>query len=290
MWAPRLLIHPPLGNYGWIPTDMTIETRDQLINALGNNASRIVIDKASVANMVAGYFASLWRATGIPAQAAIPTAAAICNNALTGAIGFANQVAPATSYIAWMTMSSSNQNASAEIHDRLAHMGGLSGTVTTPQGALTLTGLSADRLGDSNYSDVQWWLEWYADTGATSAVATVNVTYGDNTTGNLAGITLGATARNGRMFPLISAAAGKFIKAVNSVTLSVTTGTAGNFGITATRQRTAMSASVSNKIEQFDWAALGLPEISNDACLMMIVPCVTTSTGTLRGQGKIAHG
>ena len=36
---------------------MTITTRDQLIDALGNNSSRFIIDKASIANAVAGgYF------------------------------------------------------------------------------------------------------------------------------------------------------------------------------------------------------------------------------------------
>jgi hypothetical protein len=269
---------------------MTITTRDQLIDALANNSSRIVIDKASLANAVAGQTFSLWRATGVPGQGAIPTTAAICTSALTGCFGFANQTAPVTSYLAWLWLATGNATTNIEIHDRLAHMGGLSGTVTTAQGALTLAGLSSDRLGDANYSDVQWWLEWYADTGSTNVNATANVTYNDDTTGNLAGVALGATARTARLFPLVSAVAGKFIKAVNSVTLSATTGTAGNFGITATRPRTVVATAIANKIEQYDWAALGLVEVPNDACLFPIMLCSTTSTGTVRGGGKIAHG
>lgn len=269
---------------------MTITTREELINALGNNSSRIVIDKASIANAAAGQVFSLWRATGLPGQGAIPTTAAVCTSALTGAFGFANQSAGIGSYIAWMFGTTGNSASSIEIHDRLAHMGGLSGIVTTAQGALTLTGLAAERLGDTNYSDVQWWLEWYTDTGATGVNATVNVTYNDDTTGNLTAFALGATARASRMFPLTSAAAGKFIKSVNSVTLSATTGTAGNFGITATRPRTAVNFPVANFTQVFDWAQLGLPTVPNDSCLMMIMTCSTTSTGTVRGGGKIAHG
>jgi len=257
--------------------------------ALASSNSRLVIDKASIANAVAGQIFSLWRATGVPGQGAIPSTAAICTSALTGAFGFANQTAPAKSYLAWLFGTAGNSATSLEIHDRLAHMGGLSGTVTTAQGALTLTGLAADRLGDANYSDVQWWLEWYTDTGATSTTATVNVTFNDDTTGNLAAITLGATARASRMFPLVSNSAGKFIKAVNSVTLAATTGTAGNFGITATRNRTVADFPLLNKTEKFDWAQLGNSEIPNDACLMMLMTCSTTSTGTLRGGGKIIH-
>lgn len=269
---------------------MTITTRDQLIDALGNNSSRIVIDKASIANMVAGQIASLWRATGSPGQGAIPTAAAVCTAALAGALGFANQIAPASSYIAWLFGAAGNGPTNLEIHDRLAHMGGLSGIVTTAQGALDLTGVASARIGAADFSDVQWWLEWYADTGATGVNATVAVTYDDNSTGNLAAIALGATARASRLFPLVSAVSGRRIKAVNSVTLSATTGTAGNFGITATRPRTAVSFPIANKTETFDWAQLGLAEVPNDACLMMLMVCATTSTGTIRGGGKIAHG
>ena len=92
------------------------------------------------------------------------------------------------------------------------------------------------------------------------------------------------------MMPVVPAVAGKFIKQINSVTLSATTGTAGNFGITATRPRTAVYTFVANKYEAFDWAQLGSPEVPNGACLALIMLCNTTTTGTVRGQGKIAHG
>lgn len=269
---------------------MAITTRDQLIDALGNNATRLVLDKASLANGVAAQIFSLWRATGVPGQGAIPGAAAICTSALVGSFSFPNQTAPTTSYIAQFQFASGNAATNLELHDRLAHMGGLSGTVTTAQGALNLTGLAADRRGDANYSDVQWWLEWYTDTGATSVTATVNVTYDDASSGNLAAITLGATARAGRLFPLVTAVAGRFIAQVNSVTLSASTLAAGNFGITATRLRAAISTAIANKIEPYDWAQLGLPNIPNDSCLFPLMLLSTTSTGAVRGGGKIIHG
>ena len=272
---------------------MTITTRDQLINALGNNNSRIVWDKASIANTAAGQLFSLWRATGVPGQGAIPGAASLATSARIGAMGFTNQTAPATSYYAWQTIAAGNPATSVEIHDRLADMGGLNGTLLTAQTVgvdlLTLS-LPAARRGDANYSDVQWWLEWYTDTGATASNATVAVTYDDGSTGNLAAIAVGGTVRASRMIPLVSAVAGRFIRGVTSVTLSASTGTAGSFGVTATRPRTAVNANVASKYEQYDWALLGLPEIPNDSCLMLIMLCSTTTTGTVRGQGKIAHG
>lgn len=278
---------------------MAITTRDQLIDAMGNNASRIVIDKANIANAAAGQYLSLWRATGQPGQGAIPANAGTCNNALTGSMNFAQQTAPATSYGAWASAVCSNSAVTIEIHDRLMHMGGLSGIVTIAQTvSVNLNGVTADnmveRLGDSNFSDVQWWAEWYTDTGATASNATVAVTYNDGTTGSLTTFAAGGTVRAGRMIPLNSlipaAAAGKFIRSIDTVTLSASTGTAGSFGFTATRPRMTMPLPLANKMEAFDWAQLGLPEIFNSSCLSLIELCSTTSTGTVRGGGKIAHG
>lgn len=271
---------------------MTITTRDQLINALANNSSRIFIDKASMANAVGGQFFSLWTATGVPAPGTAPGAAAVPTNATAGCFNFANQTPPMTSYLAWLCYLNGNSGANLEIHDRLAHMSGLSGTVTTAQGALNLvtTDPGIDRIGAADYSDVQWWLEVYTALGATGVNATVNVTYTDATTGNIAVFALGATPRVGRMYPLLSASPGKYIRAINSVTLSATTGTAGNFGITATRPRTSLSNNIALKTETYDWAQLGIPEIPNNSCLFPLMLCTTTSTGLVRGQMKIAHG
>ena len=277
-----------------------ITTRDKLVYSLANNSSRIVIDKASIPNAAAGQFHSLWRATGQPGQGAIPTAVAVCTNALLGALQFTQQTSPATSYLGIVEGLESNSAMTLELHDRLVHMGGLSGAVTTAQNVLINLGslLGTDNLdarkGDANYSDVMWWLEWYADTGGTAVTATVNVTYNDGTTGNLTGISLAATRRASQMIPLngsIPAAdAGKYIKGVNTVTLSATSGTAGNFGVTATRYRAALFMPIANARFTADWAGLGLPEIANSSCLFSVVVCSTTSTGVLRATGKIIHG
>ena len=278
---------------------MTITTLDGVVNALGNNSSRFILDKASLSNAVAGAYYSLWRATGQPGQGAIPAAVANCNNTFTGAMNFTQQTAPATSYGGWANAVCSNNAVTIEIHDRLRHMGGLNGTLTTAQTVgLDFDGITADnmveRIGDSNYSDIQWWLEWYTDTGATASNATIAVTYNDGTTGNLTAVAVGGTVRAGRMIPLNvlipAAAAGKFIRAVNTVTLSASTATAGSFGVTASRPRMTEPLNIANKMEIFDWAALGLPEIFNSSCLWPIELCSTTTTGTVRGGGKIAHG
>ena len=276
-----------------------ITNRDQLIDALANNSSRIVIDKASIANAAAGQYHSLWRATGQPGQGAIPTAAANCNQSTVGGMKFSQQTAPAKSYLAYLEAVSSVSASTMEVHDRLMHMGGLNGTLTTAQTVgIDFNGATADnmaeRIGDANYSDIQWWLEWYTDTGATVTTATVAVTYSDGTTGNLTGVSLAATRRASFMQSLNglipAAAAGKFIRAVNTVTLSASTGAAGNFGVTATRLRGTLFMPIANAKFSADWANLPINTIPNSACPFIAVLASTTSTGTLRGGGKIAHG
>jgi len=279
---------------------MAITTRDQLINSLGNNSSRFILDKASIASQAAGTFVSLWRATGQPGQGAIPATAAVCNNTLVGAMNFTQQTLPATSYGCYMEAATGNAAMTVELHDRLMHMGGLVGNVATAQTvgidleANLASNNLAERAGDANYSDVQWWLEWYTATGSTAATATVAVTYNDGTTGNLTGVSLAATRPASFKQPLNSyipaASSGKYIRAVNTVTLSVTTGTAGSFGVTVTRPRMTIGCPIANFKFVSDWAQLGLPEIRNASCLYPIVLTSTTSSGTVRGGGKIAHG
>lgn len=278
---------------------MAITTLDGNFDALANNASRLVIDKASIGNAAAGQLQSLWRATGQPGQGAIPTTAAVPTKATLGALDFTNQTAPATSYLTWLFLQSSNSAMSPEIQDRIAHQGGLVLNVTTSQTTnlpidLQTLAPPAARLGAANYSDVQWFLEVYADGGATASNATVNVTYSNGTTGNLNVIAVGGTLRAGRLIALTpfipTAQQGLFIRGINSVILSASTGTAGNFGFTCMRPRTVLPLPLANKTEVGDWASLGAPEIANDACLQIVMLTSTTSSGTLRGGGKIAHG
>jgi hypothetical protein len=272
---------------------MAITSRDQLIAALTLSRNAL-IDKASLSNTVAGRFHSLWCATGVPGQGAIPTTAAVCTRATTGALPLTNQTAPVATYLAWLELATANSATNLSVHDRLCHQGGLSGTVASPTAQTTnlplnLTGVSIDRIGPTDLSELTWWLEWYTDTGATGVNATLNLTYADNTTGDVV-IALAATSRASGLYPILPATGKTGIKAVNSLTLSASTGTAGSFGVTCTRFLTGTTTMVANKSEIRDWAGLGLPVVPNDACLSLLMFCSTTSTGAVRGLLKLAVG
>lgn len=271
---------------------MAITTIDGVLAALGNNAQNLVINKATIATQIAGGFTSLWRATGIPAQGAIPAAAAECVNTLLGALGFTNP-GSGNSHLGRAMLLSGNAATDVQFHDRLAHMGGLSGTVTTAQTAnvdvSTATNNMALRKGDANYSDVQWWLEWYTATGSTAVTATITYTNAAGTSGRTTTVAIPASTAASRMLPIIGNG-GEFIKSIQSVTLSATTATAGSFGVTATRALSGISMGLANAGVVYDWAMLGFPRVHDFACVMLVMVPGTTSSGSLYGTGKIVQG
>ena len=272
-------------------------TVDKIANALATQSTQLVIDKASLAG-TAGTYVSMWRATGQPAQGGIPAAAVTCNNTTIGGFVIPQQTLPMKSYLGYLEAASSNVSMTLEVYDRLMHMGGLNGTLVTAQTVdldlnanLAVDNL-AGRIGDADYSDVQWWMEWYTATGATATVATVNVTYSDGTSGNLSAITLPATRPASHIVNLNvyrPAAVSANIRKINTVTLSVTTATAGNFGFTATRLRSAVYIPIANAKFGSNWAELPISEIPQKACIYTAMITPTTSTGTLRGGGKVMH-
>lgn len=279
---------------------MTINTISALTDALNADYTSVVINKSSLANQIAGRYVSLWTASGLPLTGTIPSTPVVTTSATTGAMIFPNQTSPRISYIGQVTLNPSLTGTSIEIHDRLAHMGGLSGGTTLLQ---TITGMnldtlapSADRIGAADYSDCQWWLEGYTAVGATAASATINVTYSDNSTGNLSGATVGGTGvrypgNTTALTPLIPAAKqGLYIKGVNTIQLSASTTGTGNFGFSVTRSRSVFLLEIANKTYTFDWASLGFPSISNDSCLQLFVLPTTTSSGAIRGLCKLVHG
>jgi hypothetical protein len=282
---------------------MTIATVNELENALGAQFSRCYSSKADpqAGNAVVGGFHSFWRSTGTPAQGATPanTTAAIVNNATTGAIPFMQQTSPRTSYLAALAASCTAAGTTLEIHDRLAHCAGFQANQgdtfnVTGFDFSTLSGSNlTQRIGDANYSDIQWWMEWYVNTGGDAANATVNVRYNDGTTGALTAFAIGGTVRASRMIPLNSlipaAASGKYIRAVTSATIG-DTGADGNIGITATRYRASVRMPLQNKLYSNIWADTGLPEIYNQSCLFPICIATATTMGSITIDGSIVHG
>jgi hypothetical protein len=273
---------------------MTIANLNDVAAGLaGGDRQRFIINKATTSSLVVGRYGNLWRATGVPGQGAIPTTTAICSKADTGAWAF---VSPDTAnskalYFAGGGLICSNTLVGIEIHDRLVHMGGLNGTTLTAQTtSLVVSGTSSNlqqRLGATDLSELQWWLEWYTVTGATAVNATCAVTYTDTSTGNIVvAVTSNTNASNAY---LLAPASGKIIKSVDNVTLSASTGTAGNFGVTVTRRLFMFDTPNANVPRKLAWHETDLALCYENACINILTMPTAVTSGTLIGSLNVIH-
>lgn len=265
---------------------MAITTNDQAIAALAA-AQRLVIQKVSVTS-VAGFYYTLWNAAPNAGSLAIgnivagviptdATAGAPVINAFTGAN---------TGYL--MTFDASFAQAGVlSIYDRLWHAGTFS---TTTLHTDTLSGQPAlVRVPNSDYSQLELWVENVVANGATATTITVSYQDGANTTQSA---TLDAAAYTScpanRMLPLrLANATG--IQKVNSVTIGGVLGT-GTFNLVIQRNivdHTTVSVGIGRpKKNYFD---TGLAQVYADSCLAAMCFATTTSTGTLFAEAAVGN-
>lgn len=240
--------------------------------------------KASITT-VSGFDYSGWMAGGSPIAGNAPTTwvSPLHNN--VGAINWrmVNSEATKTMRLLAATIRPSVANQPYIIQDRLGHMAGLSGTSTSAQSVNgTIASAAAQGRCLSTGRDVDWWLEWYTTTGSTAVNATVNVTYEDGTTADIV-VALPASVPAYRRHRIVPGGV-KGIKGVNTVTLSATTGTAGNFGVTATQRICGFSVPAANSDWIADWALTKMSKVGQSACLQFATYAVGTAFGTLTGN------
>lgn len=262
---------------------MAITTEAGLLAARASGGPAEYI-KSSIANAAAGFLFSLYRAAGSkPAQPAIPGAAAVCTNATAGAIALPFTVSGGNALYCDATAMQFAVAGQLRLVDRIIHHGGLNGTVLTAQ-AINTPAIPAG----IDPAKCRWFAEWYADTGATASNATFAVTHTDATTANIV-IAVGGTVRAGRKIELVSPV-GKPIASIQQLTsLSASTGTAGNFGVTC-QQYTGIKIGVlaANTSNEYESLMRKMPRA--DACLTVEVLCTTTSTGNLEGDFFLMQG
>ncbi len=273
---------------------MTITTVDGIAaGLLAGTRQLILLDRSSLAGITSGYLHSLWRTGSIPAQPAIPGAAAVLSNATTGAAPFVNPTGGAASYLAGGTLYTANAGAAVVLVDRLAHMGGLSGTVTTAQTANVDVSGSGDNLvarrGATDYSNVRWGLEIYTAIGATQTTATITYTNAAGTSGQTTTLLIGSTTAGqnavGRLLEFVPPGG---CRSVQSVTLTATTATAGSFGVTAWRTLGQAAPAIVGA-RDYDWATLS-GKIEDSACLSLLTVSASSSSGIVRGLFNIIQG
>jgi hypothetical protein len=228
---------------------------------------------------IIGRGCSLWTYDGVPAGGAVPTAVAIPDRSLQGAIPFVVATGGRDTHLIGASVTPVTAGVYL-LYDRLMHIGGLSGTSTadqTVQGGTPSPAITRNTGGEGNIA----WYEIYTIIGTTSATLTMSYT---DQAGNAATSTINIGATNFRevtraqRIPLAAGDTG--IRAIEKIALSATTGTAGNFGITLAQPLAWLPVGASGTAGWRDYTTglPGIPVIDPNACLaLMFIPAAATA-------------
>jgi hypothetical protein len=263
---------------------MSISNYNDYKELIGNARQRTNDTKVAT-TVVSGRTYSLWRT--LPDQGELPAAAVTCSNLTPGAM-----VVTDSDYNQYLTQISISLGASGmiTIADRLCHNGGLSGTVIGEQ----TTNFPTSPL--PRYTDgkgVFISADIYTAVGATSVLMSASYTNQDGISGSITQpVLFGATGFNAIarsiILPLQQGDTG--VRSVESVNLSASTGTIGNWGITLFKPLINMNIyDIGPQLYLFD-SILSLSgnfaKIENGACLYYRFISPTTSTGIIMANNR----
>jgi hypothetical protein len=255
---------------------MPIANYTDYLKAVNNPCYKTQIAKGSMV-AAAGRIYSLWAWGNL--AGAFPSAPGAPTDATIGALPFVNSAD--VQRIAQVEATLGNPGMII-ICDRLSHQGGLSGTVITEQ----TTNLPTAAL--TRYTDgvgVMAALEIYTAVGTTVTTVSANYTNHLGISGQITPLTVfGGTAfREVQRFIILPLADGDLgVQSIASVTLTASTGTAGNFGVTLFKPLFAFPILMPGQQMLFD-SILGMcgnmPRVLNNACLFVLIVPQITSTG-----------
>lgn len=249
---------------------------------------KIYFAKNSV-GVVQSQATSMWLIA--PNNGSAPSTAAVPTKDTAGSLFYpAHQNSSGTQRIVGHSIRSNNR-CMFWVVDRLSHQGGLSGTTTTAQTTnLPTSALTRATTG----AGVMIGLEIYTVIGTTAT--TVSCSYTDNVNG--AGRTtpltaFGATGNRevSRLIILPLQAGDSNPVSVESVTVTATTGTAGNFGVTLFKPLYSIYVPADSRCYDERDGIFGgfcnLPQIVDNCCPMLIG--FNNTTGNFTGQIYVAE-
>ena len=246
---------------------MTISTVDDIAAALAISQAIRVMKNITACKAI-GSQQSSWLAVGAPPAGATPPAYTAgsgytASSATVGALPLTNGAVQL-----WLAklFAVSAIAGTLRIYDRLwacSGMGfaGATYTVTTPgslPARITDNGLGCELFVENNF----------AAAGAASGTLTAN--YVDSAAGSVSGIIAAVvSAPVIGQIQQVPMANNLGIKSLTSVVTNQTW-TSGSFGMLIAKQIASVEIPIAGVGRTLDWAALGLPPIPNDACLMII--------------------
>lgn len=249
---------------------------------------------ATAGGNVAGIPWSLWLRDGMPgAAAAAPGAVAIPDNTTAGALKQTDPSGGRQKYLLGLEPIGS-QGGTLILYDRLLHVSGLSGTVITAQAvqAAGLPALTRYTNGQGNFILA----EVYTAIGTTPQTITAAYKDQDGNSSTSVATKFGGAAstelsRTGAaaILPLASGDTG--VRGVDSVTLSASTGTAGDFGVTVGHVLAAAQVGLPGHGTSRDLVTgfPGLVEVLPGACLAWLFIPISGTNALVYGTAHFAE-
>jgi hypothetical protein len=246
---------------------MAITTVDHIAAGLAVCGGKNILKNITVPKAIGSYQSS-WLGVGIPGAGATPPAYTAgsgytCSKDTTGAFPYVN--ASVANFLARL-FATSTIAGTLILVDRLWSCSGIPFGAGTY--AITTPGSLPARITDNGVG-CEAWVEQFVAAGAASGTLTLN--YKNPADGAEAGVIPAVVSAPliGQMqpIPLLAGATGvrSIVSAVNSATW-----TSGSWGLTIVKRIASIPIPLAGIGSSFDWAALGLPSIPNDACLMAI--------------------
>jgi len=258
---------------------MAISNMDQLVAALAAAQHKRFYKTSTIAK-AAGTWVSFWKVAGEPGAGSNPATGTgeAPTSSTQGAIPWANPSGANIAYLARLQAMGTTQSGILVLADRLFHVSGLVGNVATVQNVNSVALTRPDSTGDNN----ELWIEWYTATGSSQVNITIAYT---NQAGNASTTTIAfyAAPIAGQMIPVALAAGDTGVRSIQSVQLSATTGTAGNFGLTILRRLGEIFMPVVASGDTLDAFALGMPQLDANSCLFLFMLANATTTGDMKG-------
>lgn len=228
-----------------------------------------------------GFWHSLWKVAGFPGAGATPPSGVgeVATSALAGALsplvdaqsGHSNRFAG--------LKAAGTLIGSLLMYDRLVHTSGLSGTAS---GAQTVNSAAVTRPSTGHGDEL--WLECYTATGSSAANVTATYTNSDGATGRVTpSVAFWQTPVAGQMMQLPLQSGDRGVRSVQTLTISATTGTAGDFGVTLLRKMAFVPLLLS------DVAAEDLPPRSAVRAYDLACIAFAVLAGDASGTGQ-THG
>lgn len=189
-------------------------------------------------------------------------------------------------YLAGATVFSTSP-ATIYLCDRVWSCSGFDATLFTNQSIPSFPALPRHTTGEG----LELWLEIYTGIGSTVSTITITYTNSDGVGGRTTSIANpGSSLAAGRMVAIPLQAGDSGVRSVQTVALSTSTGTAGNFGLTLIKRLACYSATVSGMDFGYDFEELGMPDVADEAALMLLQMSTGNTTGQAHSQFIFVEG